>query len=136
MSIGSKARRDARRKKAAKAGPARPLVEHAHLVDGRGGVFGGAGLRGKEWVLVLGGKPAARTDSAAMVLAMLQHVAALRDGAGDAVRLSFSTQLRDAATAEAAAEGKTLDEYLAQLEAERAEREASPEGAPAPNETH
>ena len=77
MSITSKARRDARKKKAAKAAPARPLVEHAHLVDERGGVFGGAGLRGKEWVLVLGGKPAARTDSAAMVLAMLQHVATL-----------------------------------------------------------
>jgi hypothetical protein len=136
MSIGSKARRDARRKKAAKAGPARPLVEHAHLVDGRGGVFGGAGLRGKEWVLVLGGKPAARTDSAAMVLAMLKHVAELKETAGDAVRLSYSTQLRDAATAEASAEGKTLDEFLAQLEAERAERDATPEPAAAPLESH
>src|SRR5688500_5862886 len=110
MSIHSKAKRDARRKKAAKAGPARPLAEHAHLIDGAGRVFGGAVLRGKEWVLVLGGKPAARTDSAAMVLAMLQHVAALKEGADDTVRLSFSTHLRDAATAEATAEGKSLDE--------------------------
>lgn len=136
MSIGSKAKRDARRKKAAKAGPARPLAEHAHLVDGRGAVFGGAVARGKEWVLVLGGQPAARTDSAAMVLAMLAHVARLRDAAGDAVRLSYSTQLRDAATAEAQAEGRTLDEYLAQLEAERAERDAAAESNAAPDATH
>jgi hypothetical protein len=136
MSIHSKAKRDARRKKTAKAAPARPLVEHAHLVDGRGGVFGGAVQRGREWVLVLGGKPAARTDSAAMVLAMLTHVAALRETAGDAVRLSYSTQLRDAATAEAAAEGKTLDDYLAQLEAERAERDEASETVPDPSDTH
>jgi hypothetical protein len=136
MSIGSKAKRDARKKKAAKSAPARPPAEHAHLVDGRGVVFGGAVRRAQEWVLVIGGKPAARTDSAAMVLAMLKHVAELKETAGDAVRLSYSTQLRDAATAEASAEGKTLDEFLAQLEAERAERDATPEPAAAPLESH
>ncbi|KFN48725.1 hypothetical protein [Arenimonas composti] len=122
MSIHSKSRRDARRKNAKSAPAQRPPTEHAHLVDGRGAVFGGAVCRAGAWVLVLGGKPAARTDSAAMVLAMLKHVASLREGAGDAVRLTLSTQLRDAATTEAAEDGKTLDEYLAQLAAEREER--------------
>ena len=125
MSIQSKARRDARKKKAKAASRARPplpLAEHAHLLDGDGRVFGGAVLRGEEWVVVLGGKPAAATDSAAMAIAMLRHVAALREAAGDAVRLSCSTHLQAMATGEATAEGKTLEEYLAMLEAERVER--------------
>lgn len=133
MSIHSKGRRDARKKKArsaARARPARPMTEHAHLLDGDGRVFGGAALRGEEWVVVLGGKPAATTDSAAMVIAMLRHVAALREAAGDAVRLTCSTWLQEMATSEATAEGKTLDEYLAMLEAERAERENG-DGSPA-----
>ena len=127
MSIQSKARRDARKKTAKAASRARPplpLAEHAHLLDGDGRVFGGAVLRGEEWVVVLGGKPAAKTDSAAMVIAMLKHVAALREAAGDQVRLDYSTHLQAAATAEAEAEGRTLDDYLAMLEAERAERDA------------
>ena len=124
MSIHSKARRDARRKKSRtpRPGPARPLAEHAHLVDGHGTIFGGAALRGEEWLMVLGGKVVTGTDSAAMMLAMLKHVAALREAAGDTVRLTYSTHLGEVATAEAAAEGRTLDEYLAQLDAEREER--------------
>ena len=128
MSIQSKAKRDARKKKAksSRPGPARPLAEHAHLVDGSGRLFGGAALRGDEWLMVLGGKVVTGTDSAAMMLAMLKHVASLREAAGDTVRLSYSTQLGDAATAEATAVGKTLDEYLAELDAEREERNESP----------
>ena len=125
MSIHSKGRRDARKKKAksaARAHPARPMTEHAHLLDGEGRVFGGAALRGEEWVVVLGGKPAAATDSAAMAIALLRHVAALREAAGDAVKLTCSTWLQETATSEARAEGKTLEEYLAMLEAERVER--------------
>ena len=125
MSIRSKAKRDARKKKtttASRSSPARPLVEHAHLTDGDGNIFGGAGLRQDDWVMVLGGKEVAATDSAAMMLAMLKHVAALQEDSGGSVRLSYSTQLAEAATAEAAVEGKSLDEYLAQLEAEREER--------------
>lgn len=138
MSINSKARRDARKRKEKAAPRGRPLVEHAHIADGSGAVFGGAVRKGDEWVLVLNGKPAASTDSAAMVLAMLRHVAALRDAAGDAVRLTMSTQLRDAATAEAEAAGKTLDAYLDELEAERAERAAEKAAgeAAAPGATH
>ena len=92
MSIHSKGRRDARKKKAksaARARPARPMTEHAHLLDGEGRVFGGA---------------------------------ALREAAGDAVKLTCSTWLQETATSEARAEGKTLEEYLAMLEAERLER--------------
>lgn len=129
MSIHSKAKRDARRKKAkAAARPARPLAEHAHLIDAHGRIFGGAALRGQEWLMMLGGKAVTGTDSAAMMLAMLKHVAGLREAAGDTVRLSVSTQLSDAATAEAAALGKTLDEYLAELDAEREERAAEKGG--------
>lgn len=124
MSTRSKAKRDARKKKlkgASRGAPARQITEHAHLVvDGK--IVGGAGLRDSEWALVLGGKVMAATESAAMILAMLKHVATLQEQTGQAVQLNYSTQLRDAATAEAEAEGKTLDEYLAVLEAEREER--------------
>ena len=132
MSIRSKAKRDARRKKAASASRtrlARPMQEHAHLIDGEGRIFGGAGLHGQQWAIVLGGKVVARTESAAMTIAMLKHVAGLQESHGE-VRLSYSTQLSEAATAEAAAEGKTLDEFLAQLEAERQERNAPADGEP------
>ena len=125
MSIRSKAKRDARKKKQrnpVRVGAARAIEEHAHLLDEHGNIFGGAGRRGSEWVLVLGGKVATATDSPAMVLAMLKHVAALRESAGGGVQLNYSNQLRDAATAEAEAEGKTLEEFLAMLEAERLER--------------
>src|SRR6478735_6253903 len=125
MSIRSKAKRDARKKRQrspVRAGAARAIEEHAHLLDERGSIFGGAGRRGSEWVLVLGGKVATATDSPAMILAMLKHVAELRESAGGGVQLNYSNQLRDAATAEAEAEGKTLEEFLAMLEAERLER--------------
>ena len=60
---------------------------------------------------------------------MLKHVAELRENAGGGVQLNYSNQLRDAATAEAEAEGKTLEEFLAMLEAERLERSNdAPEG--------
>jgi len=127
MSIRSKAKRDARKKKQrspGRAGAARPIEEHAHLLDEHGNVFAGAGRRGSEWVLVLGGKVATATDSPAMIIAMLKHVAGLREAAGGGVQLNYSTQLRDAATAEAEREGKTLDKLLAMLEAERDERSA------------
>ncbi len=125
MSIHSKSRRDARKKKQRTSGADRTgpkLQPHAHLLDGDGKVIGGAGLRGEQWVMVMGGKVITGTDSAGMAIAMLKHVAALRESAGLAVTLSYSTQLRDAATVEAEAVGKTLDEYLDMLELERIER--------------
>jgi hypothetical protein len=123
MSIGSKARRDARKKQTRPAGkrPPASIRPHAHLRDPQDQIVGGAGLRGSEWVLVMAGEVLAGTDSAAMVLAMLNHAAALRREAGETVRLTYSDFLRDAATAEAVAEGKTLEELLAALEEERIE---------------
>jgi hypothetical protein len=124
MSTRSKAKRDARKKKSkgiSRGAPSRQIVEHAHLIVGEK-IVGGAGLRGSEWVLVLGRDVVAGTDSAAMIMAMLKHVAALQEQTGETVGLTYSTHLRNAATAEAEAEGKTLEAYLAELEAEREER--------------
>lgn len=125
MSINSKAKRDARKKKRPKLGAARAapvLRPHAEILDGEGNLVGGAGLRSGEWVMVLNGREVAATDSPAMILAMLTHAATTREEAGLQVELRYSTELRDAATVEAASEGKTLEQYLAMLEAERVER--------------
>jgi hypothetical protein len=58
-----------------------------------------------------------------MTLAMLRHTASVRESQGLEVRLSYSTELRAAATKEAESEGKSLEDYLDVLEAERAERD-------------
>ena len=124
MSRNSKVRRDARKKQAGKrplTGTATPVVMHAHLLADRQ-VIGGIQFRDGEWVLVLGGRDLAGTDSAAMAMAMLRHVAAVRESEGQVVELSHSIGLREAASGEAEVEGKSLEEYLAQLEAERLER--------------
>ncbi len=125
MSIRSKAKRDANKKKRPKlgAGRAAPVLRpHAEILDGEGNIVGGAGLRSGEWVMVMNGQEVAATDSPAMILAMLTHAATTREEAGLQVELRYSTELRDAATVEAASEGKTLEQYLAMLEAERVER--------------
>ena len=92
MSIHSKSRRDARKKKQRPSGADRTgpkLQPLAHLLDGDGKVIGGAGLRGEQWVMVMGGKVITGTDSAGMAIAMLKHVAELRLGGdkGDVVRI-------------------------------------------------
>lgn len=125
MSRNSKARRDARRKQQVwrpirRLG--RPLQPHAQLLEDDGGAVGGAGLRDGEWVLVLGSQVVTSTDSAAMMLAMLKHTVAVQEQAGRRLRLDCSPVLLTAASSEAAAEGKTLGDYLAQLEAERLAR--------------
>lgn len=125
MSINSKAKRDARKKKRPKLGAARAapvLRPHAEILDGEGNIVGGAGIRSGEWVMVMNGQEVAGTDSPAMILAMLKHAATTREEAGLQVELRYSTELRDAATVEAASEGKTLEQYLDMLEAERVER--------------
>ncbi|MCF7221432.1 hypothetical protein [Marilutibacter chinensis] len=125
MSRFSKARRDARRKQGASR-PIRRLGDalqpHAQLIDADGQIVGGAGLRDREWVMVLGGKALSGTDSAAMVLAMLRHTVAVQARAGRALELHVSAALDAAATHEAMAAGKSLPQYLEMLEAERQER--------------
>ena len=125
MSIHSKARRDARKKQRPKLGSARAaalLRPHAEILDREGKIVGGAGTRSGEWIMVKNGREVAGTDSPGMILAMLTHAATLRQEAGLQVELRYSTELRDAATLEAEGEGKTLQEYLDLLEAERVER--------------
>ncbi|QDH71142.1 hypothetical protein [Marilutibacter alkalisoli] len=127
MSRHSKIRRDARRKQA----PDRPirrlgdtLQPHAQLIDADGNVVGGAGLRDREWVMVLGGKALSGTESAAMMLAMLRHAVAVQADAGRKLELHVSAALDAAAAHEAMAAGKSLPQYLEMLEAERQERRA------------
>lgn len=125
MSINSKSRRDAKKKNQPKLGArssAPVLRPHAEILDGAGKIVGGAGLRSGEWVMLLNGREVAGTDSPGMVLAMLKHAASARGDGGEQVELRYSTELQDAATIEAQAQGKTLDEHLALLEAERVER--------------
>lgn len=125
MSRNSKVKRDTRIKKAPKR-PIRRLGDalqpHAQLLDGDDRAIGGVGWRDGDWLLVLGGQVAARSASAAMALAMLKHVVAVRARAGEELRLEASPPLLSAATREAADAGHTLDEYLAILEQERLER--------------
>ena len=132
MSRNSKARRTARRKKE----PGRPirrlgapLQPHAQLEDAHGNSVGGAGFRDGEWLTVLGGQVVARTGSAAMTLAMLRHVVAVQEQAGGALKLTYSPAMEAAATREAEAEGKSLEEYLQALEQERLERAADEDAA-------
>lgn len=124
MSINSKARRDARRKQQSGGTMQRrpaPLPAHAHLLDANDRIVGGMGLRGDEWALVLGGQVVTTTDSAAMAIAMLNRAAAAAGTPGAPLRLRCSDALRDAATREAQADGRTLEQHLAVLEAERVE---------------
>lgn len=141
MSRNSKAKRDARIRKE----PRRPirrlgnaLQPHAQLLDGNDRSIGGVGWRDGEWLLVLGGQVAARSASAAMALAMLKHVVAVRERAGDELRLEASPPLLSAATREAADAGHTLDDYLVILEQERLERslEAPPAASVPPALPH
>jgi hypothetical protein len=134
MSLNSKARRDARKKKVAKRPIRRlgaALQPHAQLETPDGNTIGGAGWRDGEWLTVLGGQVATRTPSAAMTLAMLRHVVAVQEQAGIELKLTFSPAMETAATREAQAAGRTLEEYLLMLEQERRERlePAEPPGA-------
>ncbi len=125
MSRNSKVKRDARVKKEPKRAIRRlgaSIQPHAQLLDGNDRSIGGVGWRDGEWLLVLGGQVAARSASAAMALAMLRHVVAVRERSGDELRLEASPPLLSAARREAADAGHTLDEYLAVLERERLER--------------
>ncbi len=81
MSTHSKAKRDARKKKRLKPALVRagPLLRpHAEILDGKGKLLGGAGFRDGDWVMLMGGREVASTDSPAMVIAMLMHAADVR----------------------------------------------------------
>jgi hypothetical protein len=138
MSRNSKAKRDARIKNEPKRSIRRlggSLQPHAQLLDADDAAVGGVGWRDNEWLLVLGGQVAARSESAALALAMLKHVVAVQARAGRELRLEASPPLLHAAGREAAAAGHTLDEYLSILEQERMERD-SPSPMTAPSLRH
>ncbi len=134
MSRNSKAKRDARLKNEPKRAIRRlggSLQPHAQLLDADDATIGGVGWRDNEWLLVLGGQVAARSESAAMALAMLKHIVELQARAGREVRLEASPPLLHAAGREAAAAGHTLETYLTLLEQERMERDPpAPTAAP------
>ncbi len=104
-----------------------PLQPHAQLLDGDDNVVGGGGLRDRDWVMLLGGRAVATTQSPALLLAMLRHTQAVA-GLARPLRLTASPALLRAAGEEAALHGHALEDYLALLEAERAERDAAPAG--------
>ena len=118
MSIHSKARRDAkkRRVKHDKPGPQRPSIEpHAELRDPQGALLGGIVRREGEWTLGLGGRIVGESQSAARVLAILKRAATLHEREGTTVRLTCSTTLRSAAQQEAAEQGLSFEQFEAKL---------------------
>jgi hypothetical protein len=121
MSIQSKAKRDANKKKKVRervvTGTLRPAVEaHADLRDSHGTLLGGIARRDGEWVLGLDGKMVGGSESAATILTMIKRAAAMHERSGTHVTLKFSNALRDAATEEAGLQGMSLEEFEAQLE--------------------
>ncbi|WAC64596.1 hypothetical protein OVA13_07535 [Pseudoxanthomonas sp. SL93] len=120
MSIQSKARREAKKRKAEKlrnqARANAPAIEpHAELRNPQGDLLAGIVRQAGVWVFGLDGRIAGSSDSAAEVLAMIKQAAELHEAQGNAVRLVYSDELRDTAVIEAAAQGLTLEQFEAQL---------------------
>lgn len=125
MSIQSKARRDARKRKAerdrnrVRAG--RPPIEpHAELRDREGNLLAGVVRQSGVWVLGMDGRIAGSSDSAAQMLMLMRRAQRLHEEQGMPVKLVYSDALRDEAALEAAANGKSPEEYEQQLEEEMA----------------
>lgn len=120
MSIQSKARREAKKRKATKernqARASAPAIEpHAELRNPQGELLAGIVRQAGVWVLGMDGRIAGSSDSAAEVLAMIKQAAALHEAQGDPVRLVYSDELRDTAVIEAAAQGLTLEQFEQQM---------------------
>lgn len=142
MSQHSQAKRAARKKREKKASNAAsrrtgtPFVAHAQLLDEAGILVAAGGLHGDAWVMVVAGRALDGIDSPGLLIAMLRHTAARCGSEGRATTLRLSPVLEKAAADEAAEGGHTLDEWLALLEAERAEHAEKKRAAaaePAPN---
>lgn len=123
MSTNSKARRDAKKRKAIRdrnlARANAPGIEpHAELRNPQGELLAGIVRRAGVWVLGMDGRIAGSSDSAAEVLTMIKRAAALHEAQGQPVRLIYSDELRDTAVIEAAAQGMKLEEFEKKLEAE------------------
>jgi hypothetical protein len=121
MSIHSKIKRQAGKRGKGKR-PDKPreaaIEPHAELRDQQGALLAGIVRRDGEWVLGMGGKIAGSSASAAHVLAMVRRAARLHQLQDRPVRLIVSDALKDAAQAEAAAQGLTFDQFEARLREE------------------
>ncbi len=126
MSTDSKLRRDARRRQAERArnraasapqAPVTPVEPHAELRDGERKLLAGIVRRDGEWVLGMDGRIAGESPSAAHVLAMIMLAGELHEREGRPVRLAYSDALKDAAHAEAKAEGMEFEQFKEQLAA-------------------
>ncbi|WP_282298658.1 hypothetical protein [Stenotrophomonas sp. PS02289] len=150
MSKQSKAKRDKRKKTQPKRAIQRlnsqqPVQNHAVLQNAEGQVVAAIGLQGTEWLLAIGGQTMGNADNPVPMLAMLKHLANVQEKEGRPVTLETSPQLQQMIDDLAADEGKTAEEYLAQLvsefegvedaadeaEGETAEASADAEAAPA-----
>lgn len=125
MSKNSKAKRDAKRKKA----PKRPfmrklndLIEpHGEMRDGTGRLIAGVGRHDEDWVLVVGGQVVAGGSRAADVMVMLHQLADMRQANGDAVVNTYSAAFKAAAEHDAKEEGISLYEYMERARDEMAQ---------------
>lgn len=122
MSKNSKAKRDAKRKKASKRPFARRLNDviepHGEMRDGTGRLIAGVGRQGADWVLIAGGQVIGGGSSAADVMAMLHQLSDMHQANGDAVLNTYTTTFRAAAARDAEEEGMSLDEYIERARAE------------------
>lgn len=129
MTVRSKAKRDANRKKQDRNEDGGGAVEgHAELRDPSGQLLGGIARKDGEWVLGLDGRMVGGSDSAATILSMLKRAAAMHERAGNRVTLKFSDALRAAAEEDARLQGMSLEAFQERLERElpRAEAPVSP----------
>ncbi|KAB7762655.1 MULTISPECIES: hypothetical protein [unclassified Xanthomonas] len=118
MSIQSKQRRDLRKKLAERlrhraegAVPATHIEPHAELRDQQRTLLAGIVRRDGEWVLGMDGRIAGQSESAAQVLSLIMQAAELHERAGTPVRLMYSDALKDAAQADAQAQGLSFEEF-------------------------
>jgi len=138
MSITSKARRDARKRRLVKLrnAPAAttPIEPHAELRDQAGQLLGGIVRRDNEWTLGLDGRIVGGSASPARVLAMLKRAATLHERTGATVHLRCSSTLRDATQLDVGSQGLSFEQFEQQLEQEMAEGRAAPLSPPQASE--
>jgi hypothetical protein len=133
MSIQSKRRREAKKNEAqrernqaaANLAPKPKVEPHAELRDQHRTLLAGVVRRDGQWVVGMDGKIAGETSSAAHALALLMQAAELQERNGTPVRLMYSDVLKDAAHAEAAAQGTDFDGFRARLAADLAASKTS-----------
>lgn len=130
MSIKSKAKRDATRKKSnsgsgnsssgngngSSQAVSSDVEAHADLRDVDGSLLGGIVRRDDEWLLGMDGKMVGSSDSAATMLALIRRAATMHERTGKQATLKFSDVLRDAANAEASELGMSFEQFEANLE--------------------